>query len=504
MSSREDRKRRDEPTRRPIPAVDFRAGASAGRCFYEVLSGAVAQFPEALAPARLPRDAKAFRADYADALTRFEAARTASAQRVEIAGWLASQRQTTFVYDRDGGAIALSDAVAAPAEPLPLEVIETAGSGGWLPAVPYRGEVHRGDSLRALTDGWVKRWTVAPAVCDAVDWLLAAVRDDAGELDLRGRRVAVLGGAAELAPTLHWLEAGADVLWLDLAAPPADLAKDSRLSGRLHHVPGGVDLLARPSAVRATLERFAADGNAALDLGLYAYAPGRGREWRLAATMNAIVDALPADVVRTVTLLISPSSPGARTADEDAAEVERTERRPAWRRALRSVGLLGRGPGALRVGEQGANRSIVTIQGLSYQAAQYLEKWMTAEAWATDARGLHVSANVAGITQTRSLQHPIFAAAFGGAGAFGVETYAPATTRALMGLLAARDWLDPGAPSHPARAYATPAERAAALSSVRVHGGLYGLPEPLEPALRMAALIGFARRPALLGGLVRR
>ena len=94
---------------------------------------------------------------------------------------------------------------------------------------------------------------------------------------------------------------------------------------------------------------------------------------------------------------------------------------------------------------------------------------------------------MAGVTRTRSLQHPVFAAAFSGAGAFGVETYAPETTRALMALLAARDWLDPESVDVP--------------SSVRVHGGLYVLPTPLEPSLRVAAAIGLVKDPKLVGGL---
>ena len=71
--------------------------------------------------------------------------------------------------------------------------------------------------------------------------------------------------------------------------------------------PGGADLLTESDRIHATIESFA-DG-AAIDLGLYAYTPGRGREWRLTASMNAILDTLPTDLVRTITMLVSPTTP---------------------------------------------------------------------------------------------------------------------------------------------------------------------------------------------------
>jgi len=138
---------------------------------------------------------------------------------------------------------------------------------------------------------------------------------------------------------------------------------------------------------------------------------------------------------------------------------------------------------------------VVGIQGASYQAAQYLGKVLVAECWATphperpEHRALRVSANTAAITRTRSLNHPVFAAAFAGAGAFGVETFTPRLSRRLNGLLAVRDWLHPEPP--------TPGQ-------VRVHGGIHTLPYPLDSALRVAAAIGLARSPRLLRGLLRR
>ena len=144
-------------------------------------------------------------------------------------------------------------------------------------------------------------------------------------------------------------------------------------------------------------------------------------------------------------------------------------------------------------------RLVVALQGASYQAAQYLEKLLAAERWAASPdRRFSVSANVAGISRTRSLSHPLFEAAYAGAGAFGVETFAPETTRALNGLLMLHDLLNPRAPGAPG--HTDPV----ALFSQRFHGGFHVVPSAIDPALRVAALIGLARQPSLLARLVRR
>jgi len=314
-------------------------------------------------------------------------------------------------------------------------------------------------------------------------------------IDLRDRRIVVLGAGAELAPTRLWLAGGAEVLWIDLTSPPADLLASDERSGTIRWVSEGADLLRRPERIRATIEQFAADG--AVDLGLYAYAPGRGREWRLAGAMNGIVDALPDGVVRTVTMLVSPTTCGVLTAEELEGESRRRRERPRWQSALDRVGLLGRGSGHVRHGETCTNRGIVPIQGTSYQAAQYLGKQMAAVAWAAGDRSFHVSANMAGISLTASLRHPVFDTAFGGAEAFGVETFEPATTASLNGLLALRDWLD-SAPTVP-QGSAT-----GAMTWTRVHGGIYEVPYELEPTLRVATAIGVARDPRRIGALLGR
>ncbi len=467
---------------------------SASALLHRLLAETAARFPS-LAAAELPARAEVFRKGFPAAIVRFEAARAASAERSEVARSLveASHRALSFVTA--GQARPLDEAVAAAAEPLELETRRMSGSGRLAPAIPYGGRVFRGREIVELADDLAARELLAPAARDALCWLLDHALDHAGEIDLGGRRFALLGAGAELAPTPLLLEAGAEVLWIDLGAPREALAKDSALSGRLLVPRGGANLLSAPAAVTATLARFAEAGP--IDVGLYAYAPGASREWRLESAMNAIVDALPREALRSISLLVSPTTPLAFGVAERAARDRRAAALPLWQRALGAAGLLGaREP--VSAGDVQVPRLVVALQGASYQAAQYVEKLCAAERWAAlPGRRFTVSANVAGISRTRSLSHPLFEAAYAGATAFGVETFAPETTRALNGLLTLHDLLNPAAPG-------APGGDPRALFAERFHGGFHVVPWAIDPALRAAAVLGLARQPALLAKLLRR
>jgi hypothetical protein len=120
------------------------------------------------------------------------------------------------------------------------------------------------------------------------------------------------------------------------------------------------------------------------------------------------------------------------------------------------------------------------------------------DAQADDGTPIAVSANVAGITRTRSLSHPLFDAAFLGADKFGVRIFDPATTRALSGLLMLHDLLNPNAPGAAGRHVDAPQDKATGLLSQQIHGGIYTLPFVLEGVIRAAAVAGLASQPSLL------
>ena len=466
--------------------VAIRGGSSATALLHDLVIDSMQRYPDTFAHLT-PPDERRFRRGYPDFLASFEAARLAGPDVSAIAMGLVEGLKQRIVWGADEQP--LSEALASAVAPLPLQSTTLPGTAGWRAQVSLADRDWQLATADDLGQQLSQANLVSEWVADAFAWLTTSAgatrqADGTMRLDLSGRKIAMLGAGAEMAPTKHWLEAGAQVLWLDTNPPPPDW-QHANLAGRLWWSSTPVDLLRQPGAVLATLLEFA-DGSP-LDLGLYAYAPGQAREVRLTCAMNALVDALPHDLISSVTMLISPTTPTALSAAGRQRMADRLAQRPAWEAVCDALGLVGRGGGAALSESAATTRTVVGIQGASYQAAQYIGKLLTAQCWA--AQGLRVSANTAAITRTRSLAHPVFAAAFGGARAMGVQTMSPAQSQCLNGLLAVHDWLQPELPA-PGRG--------------GVHGGLHYLPYPLQSALRVAAAIGFARRPALLGGLLSR
>ena len=478
-------------------------GLTASAMLHGLLVSARSRFNDAFRVNVFPRESSVFRRTFPEALAGFESTRLASPERSEIARFIVEKSHRWMLLRADGVERPLADALWELPEAPRFETTVLRGRGRWAPSVPFDGRDFGGADLGALGELLVARDLATPAIAEALAWISANALDAQGRLDLAARRFALLGAGAEIAPTRLLLAAGAEVFWIDLAPPPERWLTDDALSGRLVTSAGLGDLLAKPREIAALLAEFASQG--AIDCGLFAYAPGAGREWRLASAMNVIVDSLGPERVRSAAVYISPTHPAELSKHELGVAARRSLAMPAWQRALGAVGALGK-PGQLDAPGAPVQRSVVAIQGASYQAAQYVEKLLAMERWAAygiSARGgeAALSANVAGITRTRSLEHPLFAAAYVGCGAFGVETFAPETTRPLAALLMLHDLLNPkaaGAPG-PERAR-TPR----ALFAQRIHGGVVGLPFDLQPMLVAAGAIGFGKRPALLGGLLRR
>ena len=297
----------------------------ASAVLHSVLAHAVRTFPDAMAEVELPAGAEAFRREYPECLPGFEAARAGSRRRTEIARAAVAELQRHLIWQGPEGMRPLGEALTLPAEPLSLDVHEFTGEPGWEPGLTYRGERWPGSRLPALADDLVSRGMATGDAGSGLTWVASECLEG-GRLYLPRRKIAVLGAGAEMAPTRFWLEAGAEVLWLDVVPPPAAWRDVPGMAGRLHWPAAGVDLLARPQEVLATLMAFA-DGEP-VDLGLFAYAPGQARELLLTGVMNEIVNALPRPLLRTVTLLVSPTTPTALTAEDQPAIEARRENRP--------------------------------------------------------------------------------------------------------------------------------------------------------------------------------
>jgi len=475
-------------------------GSSGSSVFLEALGEAVRRHPKALGAVHLPADNETFKRSFGEVLVRFEAHRAGSPERVEIARTLVSALEDKLFFQRGDALEPLLEHLARGAEPVRAEVVGGRGAPRAHIEIPWRHETFRGGAgLVELARRMREAHHVTDDAQRALGWKAERAADG---LDLRGERFAIMGAAAELAPTELLLAAGADVLWIDRSPPPERLMAGD-FAGRLHAI-GASDLLADPRRVRQAIIDFAAEGPA--HLGLYAYAPGKGRELRLAAVMDAIAKSLPASTARSVSMLISPTTPGEVQPEDRAAAIVKRERAQVWKKALERAGLLP--PGAHEtVGDATVSRTIVSLQGAAYQAAQYLTKMMSAEVMIADGVGgqpITVSANVAGITATRSLLHPLFQAAFLGAPRFGIEIYQPATTRAVSGLLMLHDVLNPAAPGASTRAAEPVHERARKTAAQTIHGGARALPWIFEPTIRVAAVLGLGKKPGLVAGLIPR
>ena len=483
--------------------VNLRAGLRASELLYAVLEEARSTHPQPFEGLRWPKSAKAFRGQYAEALLAFERRRLASEARASIADSILEASRGSMVFAAGDRETPLSDYLEVAGEPLETETVRLTKSPGLVPELTFRGEHRRGSEVADLADEWLERRWMTESAHRGIRWTLdQALAGPGGRTELTGHKIVSLGGGAELSPTRAMLRAGADVLYIDMRDPGPELLEDPRVSGTLTWVPGGANLLEQPREIAATIRRFAGDDR--VHIGMYAYSGGAAQEWRLTASMNAIVRSLPEDLVRSVVMLISPTTPGTVSpADMEASEARR---RKAWRKPL------GLGRSQASVGQSGelpnrVSHSIVGLQGVAYQAAQYIGKMMAAEVYATfgiAGRGgeqLRVSAPVAPITKTASLKHPLFDAAFEGAPLFDLLVSEPRTTRVLCALLALYDLLCPDAPS---RGGSLPSkERVAAIMGEQIHGGVFAQPYALEREIMMAAVAGLGRKPGLVAPAVR-
>jgi hypothetical protein len=470
--------------------------------FHAVLSEATAMFPDALRGADFPQHPSAWKKNYGATLARFEAHRAKAPERAEIARFIVERSQAALLHVDNGVARPLSDHMSEAREAPELTPVALGDKPSFRAEIPFEGEWYRGDAALGLIDRLAEQGDITLAARAGLRWTLERIAAQGGVLDLRDQRFALLGAGAELAPTAALLRAGASVLWVDVASPERFLGLHAPGAGTLLQAAQPLNLLDDPARIRAAIERFADSGP--VHLGNFAYASGASQEWRLAAAMNAIATHVPAGLLRSISMWVSPTTVPTLQPESLRAAQAQLANEAMWKSALHRAGLLTK-PGSYSADGHHIGYSTVSIQGLSYQAAQYVSKLCAAEAFAlfggdkpaSSGRGITVSANVAGITRTRSLSHPVFAAAFLGAPMFSVRIFQPETTRALSVLLMLHDLLNPAAAGQASSAVPA-AEKPALLHAQQMHGGIYNLPYGLESAIRIAAVLGMGKNPLIL------
>ncbi len=482
-------------TTRTPSGVVLAQGETGSGFFHRILSLGSTRFESVLAGAKLPGSPAVFKRTYGDAVARFEAARLATPQRVDIATALHDATLASLEFAKDGATTPLLESLKSTSVAPPKTVaVGPVTKGAYTPELSLDGTTYRGVAeVRTALSKLHDAHHLSDAAFKGLRWLMGFIEARGGTLDLSNERFVLLGASAELSPVGILLAAGAQVRWVDVKPPSRDAG-----AGRIVSSEGGDDLLENPHAVMAAIREFAAPGP--VHLGLFAYAPGASRELRLAGVMDAMVHTLGPDVVKSVSLYISPTSPGELQPEDRAVSDARAKSLKLWQRGFQATRLLKPG-GYVEAGDTAAVRGVISLQGAAYQAAQYLMKILSSEVLATrgiGGRHVTLSTNVAGITNTRSLSHPLFQIAFQGAPQFGVRIFDPLTTRAASGMLMLHDLLNPEAPGAVGRVFASPVERARAIRSEQLHGGTYNLPWQFESAVKSAAVFGLGRRPDLL------
>jgi hypothetical protein len=420
----------------------------------------------------------------------------ADAWRTIAAAGLAAVDDTLRWADRDGDERPLRDAGDVPAA-RQLTTVEVAGDAtpsGF--ALPYRGDLLRGDDIRRQVARWVEDGIVEPSVAPAVDDVIA----NPDWLRLEGQTVAVLGAGSEMGPAGPLLRWGATVAAVDLPDPrlwSSLVERARRQAGRLLVPVGGatvgdtdrrperhagVDLVADVPEVADWLVGLPGR----LTVGSYVYADGATH-----VRLSAAIDLLTRRVARqredlALAFLATPTDVFVvpRDAVEHATRAyeQRSRVGKLLGRPLRTVSrgrLLQRAyrPDA----DPGVADALVPQQGPNYALAKRIQRWRATTA---RAAGATVSFHVAPSTRTRSVtKNRALAAAFAGAHRFGVEVFEPATSNTLMAALLVRDLhVDPPTFEHPWQEEAHEA----------VHGGLWRAPYAPRSALGLAALLGYA------------
>jgi len=483
------------------PGVTFPAAADGRRSTSALGRGVVADAlgrvdpPGALAASREGN----WRAGYLTHFRRLVEAGLASRQAaVSVArDGLASLHQRMRVISPDGAESGLDSLVsAAGRQELATVTVAGAAEPERTLSVPYRGERLSGDALLRRLEAWVTAGVIEPSCADAV----ARVAASPQMLALPGRTVAVLGAGAEIGPLSVLLSWGARVAAVDLPSPAIwervlGMARGSAGTLLVPVARSGPDDDTNPDLAERAGSDLAADVPAVADwlartdgpltLGNYVYADGAANV-RVASAVDALTVRLAAER-RDVSLafLATPTDVFAVPAEAVTQSARayagrsRAAKLGSWPLRALSGGRLLRPaypPGA----DPGICDSLIAQQGPNYVLAKRVQRWR-----ATVARtgGATVSMNVAPPTRTRSVtKNRVLAAAYAGAGRFGVEVFEPATTKALMAALLVHD-LETGGGQAQAHPWEDEARAAA-------HGGLWRIAYTPRSALSLAALLG--------------
>jgi hypothetical protein len=476
---------------------------SSQRVGKSAFADAVASIDPALS--RRIESTKDWRKKYINSVRQVAVAGAASAKNIlTIASDGLDSVQRNLVYTSNGTDVPLREAFRS-ARQHSFHTVVVDGRGGRINRleVPYRGERLSHDSLMRQLDKWQRNGVMESSAVEAV----RLVSDNPEWLDLSDRYFVLLGAASEMGPLEALCTWGANVVAVDLPRRHLwdhiiDTARAG--SGRVT-VPvrvetkdldslranAGLDLLTEGPQTKAWLQGF----DRSFTIGNYAYADGVDFV-RVAAAVDAlIVELLEVNRNTSLAYLATPTDVFA-VPQEIVEAASRRRKKSALRGTLGaatrsrlyspnySKGIAGEG------GRRwGISDCLVPIQGANYALAKWIQRW---RALLAREDGSLSSANVAPASNTRSVvKNRMLAAAYLGAPSFGVEIFAPETSRAVMAALLVHDIRNASAAANPATQLEHPFDL---FVDNAIHGGIWQLPYEPRSVLPLALLLGMVRR----------
>ncbi len=356
--------------------------------------------------------------------------------------------------------------------------------------IPYRGAVLAGSSLRDQLKRWREVGVVEPGFVSSIELAI----DNPDILRVPGRRVALVGAAAEMGPLEALTMWGADVLALDVPVPRVweRIRAIASVGAGTVTVPvcgetPGIDIVREPMEAVAWILGQTSP-TTGLVFGMHAYADG-GEHVLLSAAADTIGGALSRERDTALAYLGTPTDsylvPGVvmddsrRRWDNRSALLKVTQEAA---RALTGGGVFRPAYAADHDGDDwGVADVMIPIQGPNYALAKRMQRWRSI---AVASRGGLASFNVAPASWTASVtKNRVFNVAYSGASHFGVEIFPADTARWLMAAKLAADLAtepSAGESAHPE----------ALMYADANHGGFWRTAYEPKSVLGVAALAG--------------
>ena len=369
-------------------------------------------------------------------------------------------------------------------------------------------------SLEQSATEWVADGLAEPGLIESFRYL-----DQNQSLDLGKDLLFAVAGAAEFAPTEHWLRWGGTVAVVARPNPTSwqkliSLARSSagtmlipvrknlltKLASKLTDQEladiAGLDILEHHAEIASWMRQLSPRPTRRFVLGLYAYTPSvnhirvQGVQESLAAVA---MEKLPASKL-ALSWLATPTDSAPGPASIGLRAIARFGSRSPFRIIRDSLlGLIN----AARIakpkfydGTNGEKLSLIDAsvqqQGPSYSFSKRTQRW---RAYLAHYSGVKISYAISPPARTNSvLRHKILRASYQGAPLFGVKPFEVKVAKSAAAAVLARDLNDPAS-------YANKETTTELHSFSAVHGGLWGLAYRPRSIWIAATLLGL---PALL------